>query len=143
MKHVVSIALCGALMAAANTARADLMLMEAPRTDFAWYGVLMLGLSAASFAVASNGYAESAEALDKADKAYALYKAATTSADADQYHKRTERYRREAVAFESTANAAVFLGIVLGAAGIYSLFTEGESKPLLISHNRVGVRLRF
>lgn len=143
MKRLVSIALCVALMAAATTARADLMLMEPPRTDFMWYGVLMLGLSAASFAVASNGYTESAEALDKADDAYTLYKAATTVADADKYHKLTERYRREAVAFESTANAAVFLGIVLGAAGIYSLFAEGESKPILISHNRVGVRLRF
>lgn len=142
MKRIVSIAVCGVLMAAA-TARADLMLMEPPRTDFTWYGVLMLGLSAASFAVASNGYAEAAQALDKADEAYALYKSATTADAADKYHKRTERYRRQAVAFESTANAAVFLGVVLGVAGVYSLFADGETKPILLAHNRIGVRVRF
>jgi hypothetical protein len=119
------------------------MLLDEPRTSYKWYGVLALGLSIGSFNVARNGYQESADALDKADAAYKRYKAAATADDATKYHNLTVHYRREAVAFESTANAAVFLGVIFAATGVWSFFADGDKTPLLISYDRVGLQYRF
>jgi hypothetical protein len=143
MKTIASVLLCILLLSAAAPARAELMLMEEPRTDFRWYGVLLLGLSIGAFNVAQNGYKESDEALNKADDAYTLYKHAATRDDAERYHKRTARYRRQAVGFESTANAAVVIGLILGASGVYSFFADGSNKPILVSFDRVEFRYRF
>lgn len=119
------------------------MLLDEPRTNYKWWGVLALGLSVGSFNVANNGYDESEKALDKAKAAYKLYKAAATADDATKYHKLTDHYRREAVAFESTANAAVFIGTVLLASGVYSFFSGNDNSPLLLSYDRVGLRYKF
>lgn len=143
MKYIASILLFITLLSAALPARADLMLMEQPRKDYTWYGVLMLGLSIASLDVAQNGYTESDKALTKAQDSYKLYKAATTSDDANKYHKLTEHYRRRSVTFESTANAAVVVGVILGAAGVYSFFADGNKSPILVSYNSVTLRYHF
>jgi hypothetical protein len=144
MKIIASTMFFLALLSAAGPAwGAESMLLDPPRTDFRWYGVLFLGLSIASFNVAQNGYTESDEALKKADDAYDLYKAAATPEDADRYHKRTARYRRQAVGFESTANAAVFVGAVFLATGVYSFFADGGNAPILVSMDRVEFRYRF
>jgi hypothetical protein len=144
MKPLVTILVCLMLIAAAVPARgADMLLMEEPRKDFTWYGVLFLGLSVASFAVASNDYKESSDAMKKADSAYSLYKAATTSSDADLYHRKTRKLHRAAAGYESTANAAVLLGVIFGLTGVYSFRNYDHDAPILMSFNRVTVRLRF
>lgn len=144
MKWMVSLlVLALALAAAAPVRAADLMLNEPPRTDYRWYGVLFLGLSALSFSIAQHDYDKSDTAKKKADDTFDLYKAATTSTDADRYHSKTNRYHRQAVAFESTANAAVLVGVVLGLTGIYSFTDNSRDTPILLSLNRVTVRVRF
>ncbi len=144
MKLLAGILVTLLVLSAAAPARAgDLLLLEEPRKDFTWYGVLFLGLSAASFAVASNGYKESTRSMDDADAAYSKYKLAATPNDADRFHRQTAHFHRAAVGYESTANAAVLLGVVFGLTGIYSFFDRSHDTPILMSLNRVTVRLRF
>ena len=144
MKIVAVLLLCVSVLALARPARAeDLMLMEEPRTHFGWYGVLFLGLSIASFEVTANGWKESETALKKANDNYKLYKAATTADDADRFHKLTNHYRKQAVGFETTGNAALLVGIIFGATGVYSLFADNPNSPIIVSSNSVGLRYRF
>jgi hypothetical protein len=143
MKPLVTILACVLVLGWAVPARAELTLSEAPRKNFTWYGVLFLGLSLGSFAAAANDYKESNDALDKADASYKQYQGATTSSDADRYHRQTARYRRQAVGFESTGNAAAMLGLIFGVTGVACFFTNDRDTPILLSYNRVTVRMQF
>jgi hypothetical protein len=144
MKTLAALLLCIAVLSVARPVRADdLMLLEEPRKHFGWYGVLFLGLSIASFDVTANGYKESDAALKKANDNYKLYKAATTETDATRFHRLTEHYRKQAVGFETTGNAALILGVIFGATGVYSLFADDPNSPILVSAHSIGLRYRF
>jgi hypothetical protein len=143
MKWIVSLLALAIALAVATPARAELMLTDEPRKDFRWYGVLFLGLSAVSFNVAAHDFRESEKARNKADDSFALYQASTTATDADHYHRQTSHYHRQAVGFESTANAAVVIGIIFGLTGVYSFTNNDRDTPILLSLNRVTLRLRF
>ena len=125
-------------------AASDDLLVErdGPWVSYDALGWSFLGLSAASLAVAVNGYQESQAALDKARDAYDNYEVATTEADALHWRDETEKFHDRAKAFESTANTALFLTVLFGFTSYYSFSPEDEPSGPTVTVTATGVRFR-
>ncbi len=122
----------------------EAMLNEPQRTNYRAYGWLFLVATLGAFAVAANDFDESKKSLDQSKQSYTQYQAATTPAQAQALHDQTQGQLNRAQSYESTANAAVFLGIAFALATIYS-FKSGDQPqgPILLSANSVGWQIRF
>lgn len=142
------LALCVQLLALpvwSGTARAaDLMLMEESRSDSNRYAWAWLGLSLVSFGVAANDYDESQTNIKKAKTAYANYLSAKTQADALAWRDQTTTLSHRAQAYESTANAAIGIGVLFVIAAIATFRSSGpDTTPMLLSDRGVELRIRF
>ena len=128
-----------------GTARAaELMLMDERRTDGSGYAWLFLGLSAISFAVASNDYQETQDNMKKAKAAYDNYRAAKTASDATYYRDQTTGYSNKAQAYESTTNGALVIGTLffIGAVAVFRA-KPYDSTPILLSQNGIELQFKF
>lgn len=133
---------CAVLTLTGAVARAELTLEE-PRRNWGWYGVLFLGLTAASASAASDDYAKSEAAFKKAKSNYALYQAATTSADATLYRDLVNKWHRQAKTYEARGNLEAGLAVVLALTTVASFMPTREPGPILLSYNSVGFRYTF
>jgi len=146
------VALCvQALALSAWSGRAnaeDLMLTEESHSFSKGWAWMWFGLSAVSFAVAANDYEQIQPNINKAKAAYAKYQAATTAADALAWRDQTTASSSRAVAYESSTNVALGLGVIFAAAAFamfhYTGKDEGaDSAPMLLSERGIELRLRF
>lgn len=142
------LALCVQLLALpvwSGTARAaDLMLMEESHPDSNRYAWMWLGLSLVSFAVAANDYDESQTNIKKAKDAYANYRASSSQTDALAWRDQTTTLSHRAQAYESTANAAIGLGVLFVIGAIATFRSSGpDTTPMLLSDRGVALRIRF
>ncbi len=132
------------LPALAGTARADeLMLMDEQRPDTSGYGWLFAGLTLVAFGVAANGYQETQDNIHKAKNAYSSYLIATNAGDALYYRDLTNTYSHRAQAYESTANAALALGLIFAVTTVAIFRSDRDTTPILLSDRGVQWTYRF
>jgi len=129
----------------AGTARAsEMMLMEEQRRDTPGYGWLFVGLTLVAYGVAVNDYQESQDNIRKAKSAYSSYVASRNAGDAVMYRDLTNTYSHRAQAYESTANAALFMGTVLALTAIAIFRSDGKpDAPILLSARGIEWQYRF
>jgi len=127
----------------AGSAMAESMLRERQDTFGAGAGWTFLLLSAGAFAVASNGISERDKWLAEADDSYDAYEAATDAAVVKELRQDTQRYLDRAKAYESTANAALVLGVLFALTSYASFTNEPRESPILVSTNSIAYRYRF
>ena len=109
-----------------------------------WSGFLFYGLSVASLQQAGKEKALRNEELAKADAAYAKYKAATNSQDANAYHQETEQHHNAAKWREARFNTFQFVGVGLFLAGTYSWFDRWlPNVTILASQDTLIYQYRF
>ena len=125
-----------------TVARAELILEE-PRRNWGWYGLLFLGLTAYAANAASEDYAKSSASFKLAKDNYALYLGATTGGDATLYRDLVNVNHREAKTLEARANFEAGLAVVLALTTVYSFLPSRAPGPILLSANSVGFRVAF
>jgi hypothetical protein len=146
--RVLIVALCAQLVALpvwSGAARAaEMMLMEESHPDSNRYAWLWLGLGLISFGVAANDYDESQSNIKKAKSAYTNYQASKSQADALAWRDQTTTFSHRAQSYESTANAAIGIGVLFIVAAIATFRSTGpDDTPMLLSERGVELRIRF
>lgn len=127
----------------ATTAAAGTSLRGPTDTSGSGTGWTFLLLSGIAFAVAANGISERDEELEGAETRHDEYNKATTSAEAASLRGKTNRHLDRAKSFESTANAALTLGVLFLLTSYASFTNEAREGPILISHRGIAFRYRF
>lgn len=131
------------MLGPAGSAVAESMLREQQDTFGTGAGWAFLLLSAGAFAVAANGVSERDKWLDEAEDSHDAYKAATDPATVKDLRQETQRNLDRAEAYESTANAALVLGVLLALTSYAAFTNEPRESPILVSANSIAYRYRF
>ncbi len=135
-----------ALPAWSGAARAaDMMLMEESHPEANRYAWMWIGLSLISFGVAANDYDESQTNIKQAKAAYAKYRVSASQPDALVWREQTTTLSHRAQSYESTANAAIGLGVLFAIAAIATFRSTGtdDATPMLLSERGIELRIRF
>lgn len=142
--RVLSAAMAVLLMLGpAGSAMAESMLRERQDTFGAGAGWTFLLLSAGAFAVAANGISERDKWLAEAEDSHDAYEDATDAATTKELRKDTQRSLDLARGYESTANAALVLGVLFALTSFASFTNEPRESPILVSYNSIAYRFRF
>lgn len=131
------------MLGPAGTAMAEPMLRERQDSFGAGAGWTFLLLSAGAFAVAANGISERDKWLGEAEDSHDAYEAAADAATVKELRQDTQRYLDRARAYESTANAALVLGVLFALTSYASFTNAPRESPILVGYNSIAYRYRF